>query len=318
MGEPPPGTGRAAWADASRLWPSPGSRGRPPARPDPGHRDHDRRLLRGLDALPDRGHHPRHWRHAHQRRSDIADGSRSAHGTGEITAIVKLCRTIRRAPRWSLSTRSPPTGSPRSCAGCAGAPTATSATPARSAPSSRASSGPAAGRCCWPRTRMNSPGHQASRRPADHAGRAQAHPAPDPDVADPLHGLDEHAVTSPPTGVSSPVVSTFPADPAERNAARARGAARAGTARAGPHVSIVLPCFNEEEHVVLEVERICTAMDTSGLAYELIAVDDGSTDADAGPAAARRTPISAPAGGPVPPQRRCRYRAPHRYPAGPG
>ena len=46
-----------------------------------------------------------------------------------------------------------------------------------------------------------------------------------------------------------------------------------------PHVSIVLPCFNEEEHVLLEVERICTAMDKSGTSYELLAIDDGSSDA---------------------------------------
>jgi glycosyltransferase involved in cell wall biosynthesis len=45
-----------------------------------------------------------------------------------------------------------------------------------------------------------------------------------------------------------------------------------------PHASIVLPCFNEEEHVLLEVERICRAMDKSGISYELLAVDDGSTD----------------------------------------
>jgi len=43
-------------------------------------------------------------------------------------------------------------------------------------------------------------------------------------------------------------------------------------------VSIVLPCFNEQDHVVLEVERICRAMDASGDTYELIAIDDASTD----------------------------------------
>jgi glycosyltransferase involved in cell wall biosynthesis len=48
--------------------------------------------------------------------------------------------------------------------------------------------------------------------------------------------------------------------------------------RAIPHASIVLPCFNEEQHVLLEVERICGAMDKSGIAYELLAIDDGSTD----------------------------------------
>ncbi len=49
-------------------------------------------------------------------------------------------------------------------------------------------------------------------------------------------------------------------------------------AAAKPHVSIVLPCFNEQDHVVLEVERICQSMDASGVSYELIAVDDASTD----------------------------------------
>jgi glycosyltransferase involved in cell wall biosynthesis len=45
-----------------------------------------------------------------------------------------------------------------------------------------------------------------------------------------------------------------------------------------PHVTIVLPCYNEQDHVVDEVERICKAMDASGNAYELLAVDDCSTD----------------------------------------
>lgn len=43
-------------------------------------------------------------------------------------------------------------------------------------------------------------------------------------------------------------------------------------------VSIVLPCYNEEEHVVDEVKRICSAMAGSGYGYELLAVDDASTD----------------------------------------
>jgi len=45
-----------------------------------------------------------------------------------------------------------------------------------------------------------------------------------------------------------------------------------------PYVSIVLPCFNEQGHVAMEVERICAAMDTSGYPYELLAFDDASTD----------------------------------------
>ena len=45
-----------------------------------------------------------------------------------------------------------------------------------------------------------------------------------------------------------------------------------------PHVSIVLPCYNERDHVTIEVERICKTMDASGYTYELIALDDASTD----------------------------------------
>jgi polyisoprenyl-phosphate glycosyltransferase len=45
-----------------------------------------------------------------------------------------------------------------------------------------------------------------------------------------------------------------------------------------PYVSIVLPCYNEQGHVVAEVERICATMDASGYPYELLAYDDSSTD----------------------------------------
>jgi hypothetical protein len=45
-----------------------------------------------------------------------------------------------------------------------------------------------------------------------------------------------------------------------------------------PYVSIILPCYNEEGHVTAEVERICAAMDTSGYSYEVLAIDDASTD----------------------------------------
>ena len=68
-------------------------------------------------------------------------------------------------------------------------------------------------------------------------------------------------------------MSTFPAAPEPEPAPH-----EPAPHEYAPHVSIVLPCFNEEEHVLLEVERICTAMDKSGLSYELLAIDDGSTD----------------------------------------
>ncbi|MGI5269264.1 glycosyltransferase family 2 protein [Nonomuraea sp. CA-218870] len=45
-----------------------------------------------------------------------------------------------------------------------------------------------------------------------------------------------------------------------------------------PYVTIVLPCYNEQDHVIDEVDRITRAMDSSGYTYELVAVDDCSTD----------------------------------------
>jgi glycosyltransferase involved in cell wall biosynthesis len=45
-----------------------------------------------------------------------------------------------------------------------------------------------------------------------------------------------------------------------------------------PYVTVVLPCFNEQDHVGLEVERICGALDESPYTYELLAIDDKSTD----------------------------------------
>jgi glycosyltransferase involved in cell wall biosynthesis len=45
-----------------------------------------------------------------------------------------------------------------------------------------------------------------------------------------------------------------------------------------PVASVVLPCFNEGDHVLAELERITAALDASGLPYELLAIDDASTD----------------------------------------
>jgi glycosyltransferase involved in cell wall biosynthesis len=44
------------------------------------------------------------------------------------------------------------------------------------------------------------------------------------------------------------------------------------------YASIILPCYNEQDHVAAEVERICAAMDASGYTYEVLAFDDASTD----------------------------------------
>jgi glycosyltransferase involved in cell wall biosynthesis len=52
-----------------------------------------------------------------------------------------------------------------------------------------------------------------------------------------------------------------------------------GTAATRPLVTVVLPCYNEQDHVRAELDRITQALDRSGLHYEVLAVDDASTDA---------------------------------------
>ena len=53
-----------------------------------------------------------------------------------------------------------------------------------------------------------------------------------------------------------------------------------------PYVTVVLPCFNEAAHVLRELERISAALDDSELSYELLAIDDASSD-DTGSSASR-------------------------------
>jgi glycosyltransferase involved in cell wall biosynthesis len=43
-------------------------------------------------------------------------------------------------------------------------------------------------------------------------------------------------------------------------------------------VTVVLPCYNERDHVELEIKRIRAGLEEAGLRYELICVDDGSVD----------------------------------------
>ncbi len=73
--------------------------------------------------------------------------------------------------------------------------------------------------------------------------------------------LDGAGAGAPETVVASPSVSIPSSSPQDH-----------------PYVSIILPCYNEQEHVVAEVARICEAMDMSGYGYELLAYDDASTD----------------------------------------
>jgi glycosyltransferase involved in cell wall biosynthesis len=43
-------------------------------------------------------------------------------------------------------------------------------------------------------------------------------------------------------------------------------------------VTVVLPCYNEQGHVLEELERITAALDASPFSYELLVIDDKSTD----------------------------------------
>ncbi|HET9022026.1 MAG TPA: glycosyltransferase [Ornithinibacter sp.] len=45
-----------------------------------------------------------------------------------------------------------------------------------------------------------------------------------------------------------------------------------------PYVTIVLPCYNEGAHVLQEIERITAVMTASELTYEVLCIDDASTD----------------------------------------
>src|SRR5215471_11097159 len=78
----------------------------------------------------------------------------------------------------------------------------------------------------------------------------------------------------PDTSTASSPVTTF----ATAASLAPLGKTPLGAPNGRPTVSIVLPCYNEEGHVVAEVERITTAMDASGYNYELLCVDDCSTD----------------------------------------
>ncbi len=52
-----------------------------------------------------------------------------------------------------------------------------------------------------------------------------------------------------------------------------------GPATAVPvDATVILPAYNEQDHVMAEVERICAALDASEFSYEVLAIDDASTD----------------------------------------
>ncbi|MCB9407372.1 MAG: glycosyltransferase family 2 protein [Tetrasphaera sp.] len=65
-----------------------------------------------------------------------------------------------------------------------------------------------------------------------------------------------------------------------RHAGHAAYPIEEGPAGAGPapYVTIVLPCYNEGAHVLKEIERITATMNASEFSYEVLCIDDASTD----------------------------------------
>ncbi|HIC95149.1 TPA: glycosyltransferase, partial [Candidatus Bipolaricaulota bacterium] len=45
-----------------------------------------------------------------------------------------------------------------------------------------------------------------------------------------------------------------------------------------PELSVVLPVCNEEENILLLYRRLTAVLDAENVSYEIIFVDDGSTD----------------------------------------
>lgn len=77
--------------------------------------------------------------------------------------------------------------------------------------------------------------------------------------------MDEHPATDPVVTGALPV--THPAYPIEGEASGPR-----------PYVTVVLPCYNEAAHVRAEIDRITRVLDESELSYEVLCIDDASTD----------------------------------------
>src|SRR5437763_1272851 len=46
-----------------------------------------------------------------------------------------------------------------------------------------------------------------------------------------------------------------------------------------PYLSLVIPCYNEQENVPTLLGRVETALSATGKPFEVIIIDDGSTDA---------------------------------------
>jgi len=99
--------------------------------------------------------------------------------------------------------------------------------------------------------------------------------------------MNEHTATEPSAAAASPSTQVLPVDVAYGEPTAPAGppayeavpqAQETAGAQPRPYVTIVLPCYNEGEHVLLEIDRITAAMNASEFTYELLCIDDASTD----------------------------------------
>ena len=101
--------------------------------------------------------------------------------------------------------------------------------------------------------------------------------------------MNEHTATGPAAAPESPATQVFPVDAAYREPTVPAGPPAYDSApqpepegvdgaEPRPYVTIVLPCFNEGEHVLREIDRITASMNASEFTYELLCIDDASTD----------------------------------------
>ena len=108
-------------------------------------------------------------------------------------------------------------------------------------------------------------------------------PVDPPQVSNPateVIGTGERASSAPATPATPAAQApVHPADAAYLPAVEPAAAPLPGEPGHGkPYVTIVLPCYNEGEHVLKEIDRITAAMNSSEFTYEVLCIDDASTD----------------------------------------
>jgi polyisoprenyl-phosphate glycosyltransferase len=111
---------------------------------------------------------------------------------------------------------------------------------------------------------------------APSPGLAQTSPAAP--AAPPASSTDGTVAPSAPVAHSAPALVTGRTTVKESSAHVWMASSQLPQGEDSLDVTIVLPCYNEQDHVMEEIERITAAMDASEYTYELLVIDDKSTD----------------------------------------